>query len=157
MDRHYAKIVHPIITTMDSYLLCLQTLRSRYGNLFARYAFLFLIIYLLYSQTVLVNHIRLLLPKRQQDIGIGYEKRLSPLRVCLPDHGVVGYASDTGNEHFLRAQYVLSPVVLHRSGNYSLIVANYSRASARPGRIYGNAYRVLKDFNNGVALLAVKK
>jgi hypothetical protein len=130
-----------------------------FRTLFVRCSVVFLIGYLFYSQWILIGHVQLLLqmPQRQQKMGTRYEVRLKPLRSYLPEHGTVGYASDTGVEHFLRAKYVLAPVVLDRKGGYALLVANYSKAEARPDIIYGRPYRVLQDFNDGVALLEMEQ
>lgn len=114
-----------------------------------------LFLYLIYAQLVLIRHVFHQLPLRRlgKDPGIQYEKRLDDLRPLLPSHGVVGYVSDTGEEHFLRTQYVLAPVILIRTPGPRFIVANYSNAALRPKLIYGKCYRIIKDFNNGVALL----
>ncbi len=118
------------------------------------FAVLLLVCYIFYSQGVLVNHVRQLFPKRLRELGVCYEQRLSPLQTWLPDVGIVGYASDTGNEHFLRAQYVLAPVILDRGGKHRLIVANFSRDRTRPKRIDGRPYHIIKNLHNGVALLS---
>ncbi len=110
--------------------------------------------YLVLAQGVLVNHVRLLLPKRHRAAGVRYEMRFQALRPLLPDRGIVGYASDRGREDFLRAQYVLAPLVLDQAGHHALIVANFSRDRARPDTINGRPYRILANLHNGVALLS---
>lgn len=114
-----------------------------------------LFLYLIYAQLILISHISHQLPLRRlgKDPGLQYEKRLVELRPFLPSRGVVGYVSDTGDEHFLRTQYVLAPVILIRTPGPRFIVANFSHASFLPKLIYGKNYRIIKDFNNGVAFL----
>ncbi len=114
-----------------------------------------LFLYLIYAQLILIRHISHQLPLRRlgKDPGLQYQKRMNGLRPFLPSQGVVGYVSDTGEEHFLRAQYALAPVILVRAPGPRFIVANFSHASFRPKLIYGKYYRIIKDFNNGVALL----
>lgn len=114
-----------------------------------------LILYLFYSQIPLVKTIAEKLPYIQigQERSLAYEKRMTVLRPLLPPRGLVGYISDTGIEHFFRSQYALAPVILVREPGPRMIVTNYSHDGLRPEQLYGKSYDVIRDFQNGVALV----
>jgi hypothetical protein len=120
-----------------------------------RIAVAILFLYLIYAQLVIIRHILHELPLWQCGVNPGrqYEERMNRLRPFLPSSGIVGYISDTGEEHYIRSQYSLAPVILVRTPGPRLIVANFSGASMRPEIINGKHYRIIKDFNDGVALI----
>jgi len=120
-------------------------------------ALVILILFIFYSQRILIEHtFHFVFPRIEKDGVIVYEKRFSELKKLLPSHGIVGYVSDTNGEFFYMAQYVLSPVILTNNFGPRLIVANFSRASAMPNLLYGKPFKIIKNLNNGVALLSIE-
>jgi hypothetical protein len=118
-------------------------------------AILILILFVFYSQKILIDHVRhFLFPRIEKDFGTKYEERFVELKKWLPSHGIIGYVSDTGDaEHFYRTQYALAPLILVQSPKAGLVVANFSVPSALPNLLYGKHFKVIKDLKNGVALL----
>jgi hypothetical protein len=97
--------------------------------------------------------------KTRQDIS-NYENRFVNLRQLLPSRGVTGYISDDENEddqefidsRIYLAQYSLSPVILVRSLDYSLIVGNFLDHTP-DFEIYRKQGLIpIKDFGNGIVL-----
>jgi len=85
---------------------------------------------------------------RQSDL------RFAGIKAALPTRGVVGYWGAPGDsiEYYYLAQYALAPLVVDRSLNHPLIVGNAPLSTAElPPDI-----EVLRDFGNGVLLLARK-
>jgi hypothetical protein len=85
--------------------------------------------------------------------------RFAELRRALPEHGVVGYvgeASENEVADYYLAQYALVPLVVERSQDHPLIVGNFpsSRPASPPATIKGLV--LVRDFGNGVLLLAKK-
>ncbi len=91
-----------------------------------------------------------------------YEKRFDDLKKILPSHGVVGYISDKQIEgtngdvgalsDYYLAQYALSPVIVIKSPEPSLVVGNF-RVNGTTLNISINRNLILvKDFGNGVML-----
>ena len=68
--------------------------------------------------------------------------------------GVVGYVGAPADsiECYYLAQYALAPLVVDRSPNHPLIVGNFPSS---PSQVPENL-EVLRDFGNGVLLLAGK-
>jgi hypothetical protein len=80
--------------------------------------------------------------------------RFAELKALLPEHGVVGYIGDSNDataDYYL-AQYALAPLVVEHSLNHPLIVGNFP---ALP-QSTGHNLRIIRDFGNGVLLLAPK-
>ena len=116
------------------------------------------VLFICYSQNLLVKHvwIQFVSHKWGRDEGTLYEQRLAKIRNRLPQRGIVGYASDTGHEHFYRTQYVLAPLILVRSDGPRLIIGNFSSVAARPDLLHGRPYEVIQEYEDGLALLAIK-
>jgi hypothetical protein len=120
-------------------------------------ALVILILFIFYSQRVLIDHtFHFVFPRIEMDEITLYEERFSELKKLLPSHGIVGYVSDTDEGDLYKTQYVLAPVILTKTFDPHLIVANFSRASAMPNLLYGKPYKIIKNFNNGVALLYIE-
>ncbi|MEW6188300.1 MAG: hypothetical protein AB1585_21485 [Thermodesulfobacteriota bacterium] len=138
---------------MKSLFLCFR--RGLHSRLGIKMAIAAALLYLIYSQNILFVHvIHHFSPEYLgKDSGSLYEERMSKLRPFLPVREKIGYVSDAGLEFFLRAQYALAPVILTPSPDGLWIVANYSRPSARPQKIKGKAYTVIKEYDDGLSLL----
>ena len=120
-------------------------------------ALVILILFIFYSQRILIDHtFQFIFPRIEKDEITLYEERFSELKKFLPSHGIVGYVSDTNGEFFLKTQYILAPVILTKVFGPRLIVANFSRASAIPTHLYGKPFKIIKNLNNGVALLSIE-
>jgi hypothetical protein len=120
-------------------------------------ALVILILFIFYSQRILIDHtFHFIFPRIEKDEITLYEERFSELKKLLPSHGIVGYVSDTSEGDLYKAQYVLAPVILNKFFGPRLIVANFSRASAMPNLLYGKPFKIIKNFNNGVALLSIE-
>ena len=85
---------------------------------------------------------------RQSDV------RFAGIKAALPTRGVVGYLGAPGDpiEYYYLAQYALAPLVVDRSLSHPLIVGN---APLSPAELPPDM-QVLRDFGNGVLLLARK-
>jgi hypothetical protein len=82
------------------------------------------------------------------------EARFEGLRAVLPARGIVGYLSDTDDlENYYLAQYCLAPVVVARDAARDLIVANVKSPTAIAKLASANNLTVVRDFQDGVALL----
>jgi len=80
--------------------------------------------------------------------------RFAGLKAALPTEGVVGYTGSSADSigYYYLAQYALAPLVLDHSLNHPLIVGNFPFAAPQlPANL-----EVLRDFGNGVLLLASK-
>lgn len=80
--------------------------------------------------------------------------RFAAIKAALPTRGVVGYLGAPGDsiEYYYLTQYALAPLVVDRSLNHPLIVGNVPLSPTElPPDI-----EVLRDFGNGVLLLARK-
>jgi hypothetical protein len=85
------------------------------------------------------------------------EQRLAPLRAMLPARGTVGYLSDrdpqTERRRYFLTQYALAPVVVAPDARRELVVANCASPAALAPLAAANRLTVVRDFQNGVALL----
>lgn len=99
------------------------------------------------------------------DLVTQHEKRYQEIRKALPQNTTVGYISslsdpknilsvaDTTHEvqEYYLAQYALSPVVLERGKDHSLVVGDFYRPDIKI-EIDKNL-TIVKDYGNGVLLL----
>jgi hypothetical protein len=95
---------------------------------------------------------------RIEDIS-HYEKRFEAVKSTLPAHGVIGYLSDCSDMHnakciegFYIAQYALSPLVLERSSELPLLLANFHNDDI----ILSKSKRLLYS-GNGIELYLMDK
>lgn len=113
---------------------------------------------LLVNCYVLIGNIRF--PEKTRQNISQYENRFINLRQLLPQRGVIGYISDDENEddqdftdsRIFLAQYYLSPVILVRSSDYSLVVGNFLDLTPDLETYRKQGLIPLKDFGNGVVL-----
>lgn len=113
---------------------------------------------LLINCYVLIENIRF--PEKTRQNISKYDKRFIRLRQLLPRHGVIGYISDDEHEgdqdfadsRIFLAQYYLSPVILVRSLDYSLIVGNFLNHTPDLDTYRKQGLIPLQDFGNGVVL-----
>lgn len=88
------------------------------------------------------------------DIAQRSDQRFAAIKQMLPRDGVVGYVGEPGNSSlpdYYLAQYALAPLVVDRSLQHELVIGNF------PGRqvpVSLPGLRKIRDFGNGVALLA---
>lgn len=117
-----------------------------------------LVLFVVYSQSLLISHVwRYRHSSRLgMDDGTLYEQRFAEIRKYLPQRGIIGYVSDTGDEHFYRTQYVLAPLILVRADGPRLVVGNFSSIDRRPDLLYGRPYEVIYEFNEGLVLLTIR-
>jgi len=85
------------------------------------------------------------------------DQRFAELRRALPGRGVVGYvgeAAESGVADYYLAQYALAPLVVERSQDHPLVIGNFpaSQPASPPATVKGLV--LVKDFGNGVLLLA---
>jgi hypothetical protein len=88
------------------------------------------------------------------DIAKRSDQRFAALKAALPPRGVVGYIGDSSDpvaDYYL-AQYALAPLVIDRSPNHPLVIANF--LSARPSA--SDHLQLVTDFGNGVLLFGNK-
>ncbi|HYM74975.1 MAG TPA: hypothetical protein VE377_03270 [Candidatus Dormibacteraeota bacterium] len=90
------------------------------------------------------------------DVAARSDQRFTVMKSVLPSHGVVGYIGEPGNSgtaDYYLAQYSLAPLVVDRSLNHPLVIANFptSSASSLPQKL-----QLVRDFGNGVLLYASK-
>lgn len=92
----------------------------------------------------------------------GYEKRFEAVNRILPEHGVIGYLSDCSDmsdmhciARFYVAQYALSPIILDRSPEHTLVIADFGKAGANLWDSGSNAMNLLMDSGNGIKLYLV--
>lgn len=81
------------------------------------------------------------------------DQRFAALKELLPERGAVGYIGDSADptaDYYL-AQYALAPLVVEQSVNHPLIVGNFPSS---PPSLAGSRLRIIRDFGNGVLLLA---
>jgi hypothetical protein len=94
---------------------------------------------------------------QRDDISTRSDQRFAELKAHLPAHGVVGYIGETGDSatpDYYLTQYALAPLVVDLSPNHATVVGNFP--SSPPAQIPQNL-RLVKDFGNGVMLLASKE
>ena len=94
----------------------------------------------------------------EPDIVTRSEQRFHGLRAVLPKSGVVGYLSDARGpmektRSYYLAQYALAPVVIAQDTNHELVVGNCASALGVARLASASGLKVVRDFNNGVALL----
>lgn len=87
------------------------------------------------------------------------DRRFSGLKSALPKQGIVGYIGESGNISvttgaYYLTQYALAPLVVDHSPHHELVVGNFPSSSPSAADLQGLS--VLKDFGNGVLLLAGK-
>jgi hypothetical protein len=88
------------------------------------------------------------------DLARRSDLRFASLKAALPPQGVVGYFGSSADSigYYYLAQYALAPLVLDHSVNHPLIVGNFPASAPQlPANL-----EVLRDFGNGVLLLAAK-
>jgi hypothetical protein len=94
------------------------------------------------------------------DFAVAYRERLTPARALLPDHGTVGYISDSNDEgEFYLTQYLVVPLVLEKGQRPDLVLVNNHVAKATLAE--DGVYRVSRlpdgsavyDFGNGIKLI----
>jgi hypothetical protein len=83
--------------------------------------------------------------------------RFAELRRALPERGVVGYVGEGGESEvadYYLTQYALVPIVVERSLDHPLVIGNFpfSRVASSPATPKG--FVLVRDFGNGVLLLA---
>jgi len=80
-------------------------------------------------------------------------QRFVGLREALPQRGIIGYIGQSQDSvgHYYLAQYALAPLVLDFSPNHPIVVGNFP--TTPPQSLPANL-KVLRDFGNGVLLLA---
>ena len=95
---------------------------------------------------------------RVEDIS-RYEKRFEAAKGMLPEHGVIGYRSDCSDMSdinciagFYLAQYALSPIILDRSPEQTLILGNFRKAGTVQSKLSDDGVKLLMDSGNGVEL-----
>lgn len=95
---------------------------------------------------------------RVEDIS-RYEKRFEAAKGTLPGHGVIGYRSDCSDmsninciARFYLAQYALSPIILDRSPEQTLILGNFRNAATVQDKLSDDVVKLLMDSGNGVKL-----
>src|SRR5579871_1204001 len=88
------------------------------------------------------------------DVARRSDLRFAEIKAALPARGVVGYAGAPADSigYYYLAQYALAPRVVEHSLNHPLIVGNFPSS---PPQLPANL-EVLRDFGNGVLLLANK-
>jgi hypothetical protein len=95
-----------------------------------------------------------------QDFAVAYREKLTPARALLPDHGELGYISDSNDEgEFYLTQYLVVPLVLEKGQKPDLILVNNRVVKATPTE--DGVYRVSRlddgstvyDFSNGTKLI----
>jgi hypothetical protein len=87
------------------------------------------------------------------DVSRRSDQRFAELKGLLPEHGVVGYIGDSTDpiaDYYL-TQYALAPLVVEHSLKHPLIVGNFPSS---PARVAEYNLRIIRDFGNGVLLLA---
>jgi hypothetical protein len=94
------------------------------------------------------------------DFAVAYAAKLAPARAVLPDHGTLGYVSDSSDEgEFYLTQYLVVPLVLKKSPTPDIVLVNNHVAKPTPAEI--GVYRVSRladgsaeyDFGNGMLLI----
>jgi hypothetical protein len=86
------------------------------------------------------------------------DQRFERLKDALPKRGTVGYLSDAPTwadreEHLMRAQFALAPLILVSGAEHALVVAELSDpAAAAKGR--DPALTVVRDLGDGLILFA---
>lgn len=90
---------------------------------------------------------------RPDSVARRSDQRFAALKAALPPRGIVGYVGDRGNlaDYYL-AQYALAPIVVDNSPNHPFVVGNFPTTPV-PSTLN---LQLLKDFGNGVLLLANK-
>ncbi len=117
---------------------------------------IFLVCSVLSSFRLIHNSMRPNLSRTANDVAQLSDQRFAALKNELPARAVVGYmgeSNDSATPDYYLTQYSLAPLVVDRSTNHELIVANF------PGRSlpqFPPALEVVKDFGNGVLLLTNK-
>ncbi len=92
------------------------------------------------------------------------EERYFELKKNLPAHYTVGYVCDGVNKNipvseeynlfaqYLLAQWVLSPVILHRSLNEKVIIGNFNSPDSKFLFSEKLNFSIIRDFGGGVVL-----
>ena len=92
---------------------------------------------------------------RDDPVARRSDQRFARLKVELPPRGVIGYIGTEGTpglaDYYL-AQYALAPLVLDRSPNHSIVVANFPDSL----RTAPQDLHLVKDFGNGLLLFSNK-
>ena len=87
-----------------------------------------------------------------------YDRRFETLRAHLPAHEPVGYVGSTGTswqdnlDPFFATQYALSPVVLTRRADRTLVVGNFNVADPTQKPPSDPKLQLIEDFGDGVML-----
>jgi hypothetical protein len=85
--------------------------------------------------------------------------RFAELRRALPERGVVGYVGEAGESEvadYYLAQYALVPLVVERSQDHPLVIGNFPSSGPASPPATVNGLVLVRDFGNGVLLLAKK-
>jgi hypothetical protein len=93
---------------------------------------------------------------RADDISSRSDQRFAAVKSALPPRGVIGYIGESGNsgtESYYLAQYALAPLVVDRSKDHPLVIANISTSPPMPDT---GGLELVKNFGNGVLLLSNK-
>ena len=94
------------------------------------------------------------------DFAVAYRRKLNPALALLPDHGTVGYVSDSNDQgEFYLTQYLVVPLVLEKGQRPDLVLVNNhsSKSTANEDGVYtvsrlANGPTVY-DFGNGIKLI----
>ncbi len=84
------------------------------------------------------------------------DRRFATIKTMLPHHGVIGYVGESGpagTSLYYLTQYALAPLVVDRSTQHAIVVGNFPKL---PPTIPPDGLRLVKDFGDGVLLLAAK-
>lgn len=89
------------------------------------------------------------------EVSLRSDQRFAALKTLLPENGVVGYLGDSVNDKadYYLTQYALAPLIVEHSLNRPLIVGNFLSS---PPEIDEHNLRIIRDFGDGVLLLAPK-
>lgn len=87
------------------------------------------------------------------------ENRLQGIKMYLPKRGIVGFVQDPALpfiekvRRYYLTQYTLVPLIILESDELDLIVANFEKETDLKKWVREKPFAVIKDLNNGVALL----
>jgi hypothetical protein len=82
-------------------------------------------------------------------------ERFASIRESLPKRGVIGYIGQPQDSpgYYYVAQYALAPLVVDYSANHSIVLGNFPHSGPAT---FPNNLKLIRDFGNGVLLLANK-
>jgi hypothetical protein len=119
-------------------------------------AVLIFVLCCLLSSVRLIQQAPNLFHLRADDISSRSDERFAAVKSSLPARGVIGYIGNSGNsgtEDYYLAQYSLAPLVVDRSKDHPLVIANISTLPPKPDT---RGLELLKNFGNGILLFSNK-